>query len=152
MAAFGVPPSFFTSSAPRAPQQLPAKEIANRLLLQHTPQVIIQKYTEAKTSDRNLDVLYILLRQWLSANNHQLIRQLADGFLLSHFSDGLLLAGGWENNRECLAILWKEGVQFKGNWKGATDQVVEFLEPYMEPEKIAPLVETLEQLSVNNTD
>jgi hypothetical protein len=63
----------------------------------------------------------------MSENNHGIIQQLADKCLLSHFSDSLLLAGGWQHNHECLSVLWREEVDFAHNWPGDKEKVSEFL-------------------------
>jgi hypothetical protein len=123
---FGVPPGFF---AQEPSQSLSPNEIAQRLLAQHPPTVLLQQYCEVPAIQRNIAALYVLYQQWMAENQHQLIQQMADGCLLSHFSDSLLLRGGWQNNRECLAILWREDVQFKGNWVGDKTPVLEFWEP-----------------------
>jgi hypothetical protein len=170
---FGVPPGFFAQGPPPgyypgggpeeegpppgfAPTRAPLsnKEIVQRLLAQHSPSELIEQFCGAPPIQRNINVLYILYREWMSKNQHQVVQQMADGCLLGHFSDRLLLQGGWEDNRECLAILWREQVHFKGNWEGDESKVLEFWEPYVTPAPEAPAapeapVAELEHLSMS---
>ena len=152
-AGFNIPPGFFPGGVPppgfmQAQQQPSATEIAHHLLARHPATIIIQENSNAPPVARNINVLYVMYKQWMAANDYKLIQQMADGCLLSHYSDSLLLKGGWQNNRECLEVLWREEVQFKGNWEGGNSHVQDFWEPYAPVE--AP-VEAPSKLSVTNT-
>jgi hypothetical protein len=150
--AFHMPPGFdprqFQQFAggedPRpAAHTLSPKEIARRLLAQESPQSIIKQFSAAPAHQRNTDALYQLYRMWMADNQVPLIQQLADACLLGHFSDSLLLAGGWQRNSECLRILWLEQVDFsQGNWPSDPEPVEEYWVPYQPPKPVAVVEES----------
>lgn len=118
------------ASRPSAPQpELSPDQTVTLLLKQYSPAQLVKSFVSGAPHQRDLNVLYGLFRRWMATNCHSAIQLLADNFLLGHFSDSLLLRGGWQENKECLVILWQEHVDFANNWPGDRGLVTEFLQP-----------------------
>lgn len=81
------------------------------------------------TAAYDLTQLYQAYRHWMANNRKDLIKLMEERGLLCHFSDRLLLAGGYQNNHECLRLLHATGVDFTLFPDKSCDQVAEFLVP-----------------------
>lgn len=100
--------------------------MADEALRTSNPPTLIKSISQLQPAQRNLDLLYELYSRWMKANHVNLIKELANNCLLSHFSDSLLLSPAKKSNTECLRILWQNEVNFQ-DWEGEQDRVVEFL-------------------------